>query len=51
MSIDPQDWEKRSECGEICGMLGCNNPPTTQCPECKTHYCDEHKVFHRHQLK
>ena len=50
MSIDPREWEKRSESGELCGMLGCNNPPTIQCPQCKTHYCDEHKVIHRHQL-
>ena len=39
MSIDPREWEKRSESGELCGMLGCNNPPTIQCAQCKTHYC------------
>ena len=51
MSIDPREWEKRSESGELCGMLGCNNPPTIQCAQCKTHYCDEHKVIHKHQLE
>ena len=50
MSIDPREWEKRSMSGEICGILGCDNPPTIQCPHCRTHYCNEHKNVHKHKL-
>jgi len=51
MSIDPREWEKRSINGEICGILGCDSPPTIQCTQCKTHYCDEHRNIHKHKLE
>jgi hypothetical protein len=51
MSIDPRQWEKRSINGEICGIHGCNNTPKMQCPQCKTHYCEEHKNIHKHKLE
>ncbi len=50
MSIDPKTWEKRSIVGEICGIIACDNPPTTQCSQCKTYYCNEHKSVHKHRL-
>lgn len=36
-------WAERSKRNEVCGILGCLENPTTQCPHCGLHYCDEHK--------
>lgn len=47
MSIDDMeeidDWKRRSELGEVCGILGCPNIPVRQCYHCQNHYCEEHK--------
>ena len=45
------DWRERSEKGEVCGILGCQNKPTIQCPRCLNWYCGEHKVIHFHEVK
>ena len=50
MSIDPKIWEERSINGELCGIIACDEPPTIQCPLCKTHYCSRHKEIHKHSL-
>jgi len=51
MSIDPREWEERSINGELCGIIGCNMPPSIQCPKCKAHYCNDHKDIHKHEIK
>ena len=35
-----QEWQARSQAGEVCGILGCRNQPTTKCEHCGNHYCD-----------
>ncbi len=51
MSIDPREWQERSINGELCGIVGCRKLPSIQCPECQTHYCNDHKDIHKHVIK
>lgn len=44
------EWKKRSECGEVCGILGCEGEPTVSCPNCGNWYCDEHSFVHFHVI-
>jgi hypothetical protein len=42
-------WKRRSEAGECCGVLDCQNAPTVKCQHgCLNHYCDEHVKIHSH---
>jgi hypothetical protein len=34
---------------EVCGMFGCEENPTSQCPDCANHYCYEHIKSHVHR--
>lgn len=36
-------WKKKSENGELCGILGCFNKPEVKCNHCDNYYCSEHK--------
>lgn len=42
------EWKKMSECGEVCGILGCENMPIVSCHYCGNWYCDEHRFVHFH---
>lgn len=42
------EWKKRSERGEVCGILGCEDRPTIHCPRCGNWYCKEHSYVHFH---
>jgi len=41
---DIEAWAARSRKGEVCGIFGCPNKPTTKCKHCFNMYCDEHKA-------
>ncbi len=41
---DIEAWAARSRKGEVCGIFGCPNMPTTKCKHCFNMYCDEHKA-------
>lgn len=47
-SIDFNEWEERSKKGQLCGVMGRSNEPTTRCPKCLKHYCYEHLQGHGH---
>ncbi len=38
-----EEWKKRSEYGEVCGILGCDDKPVVSCPHCGNWYCEGHK--------
>ena len=44
------EWSERSKRGEVCGMVGCQNTPTTQCPTCYRHYCYDDVQNHFHAI-
>jgi hypothetical protein len=44
------EWIKRSQKGELCGVLGCMHPPTSQCSKCMNHYCSGHLDLHVHKV-
>lgn len=46
--ITGDQWVEKSQRGELWGVIGCMNPPTTQCPKCKNHYCNDHLGTHMH---
>ncbi len=33
------EWSDKSKKGELCGVLGCGEKPTTMCAICFRHYC------------
>ena len=45
------DWKRRSELGEVCGIYGCEQKPNLNCPRCGNYYCDEHVIIHFHERK
>jgi hypothetical protein len=45
-----EEWGEKSKRGEVCNILGCKDPPTTQCPSCHLHYCYQHMQNHGHIL-
>lgn len=45
------DWKRRSEAGEVCGIVGCEPPKKTLvlCSMgCLNHYCPDHLAIHAH---
>jgi hypothetical protein len=48
--ITGDEWISKSQKGELCGILGCMHPPTSQCPKCKNHYCYGHLDLHMHKV-
>lgn len=40
--IEVEEWKKKSENGEVCGILGCESKPTVSCPHCGNWYCEDH---------
>lgn len=40
---DVEMWAAKSRKGEVCGIFGCPNKPTTKCEHCGNMYCEEHK--------
>jgi hypothetical protein len=48
LGIQIEEWKKRSESGEVCGIFGCEDKPTVHCPRCGNWYCKEHSFVHFH---
>jgi hypothetical protein len=48
--ITEGEWISKSQKGELCGVLGCMHPPTSQCPKCKNYYCYGHLDLHMHKV-
>lgn len=46
--IQIEEWKKRSENGDGCGMLGCEDKPEVYCNRCGNWYCKEHSLVHFH---
>ena len=44
--INWQEWSNRSINGEVCGMMGCEEDPTSKCTHCNHFYCYEHIKIH-----
>jgi hypothetical protein len=44
------EWISKSKKGELCGVLGCMHPPTSECPKCWNHYCSGHLDLHVHKV-
>jgi hypothetical protein len=44
------EWKEMSEGGELCGISGCMEKPTSRCPKCSNHYCYEHLRNHMHPM-
>lgn len=43
-----EEWKKKSERCEVCGIFGCRGIPTVNCPHCGNWYCKEHSFVHFH---
>ena len=41
-------WQSLSKDGKVCGMFGCEDAPTNQCPICNSYYCYDHIKIHFH---
>lgn len=50
INIQAEEWQKRCERGEVCGVFGCENTPTMDCPRCSEVYCSEHSFIHIHTV-
>ena len=48
--ITEDEWIIKSQKGELCGVIGCMHPPTSQCPKCRNHYCYGHLDLHVHRV-
>lgn len=48
--IELREWRRRSECGQVCGIFGCQDTPTISCPNCGNWYCKEHSMVHFHAV-
>jgi predicted nucleic acid binding AN1-type Zn finger protein len=48
--ISENEWTDKSKRVEVCGMFGCQENPTSQCPDCANHYCYEHIKSHVHRI-
>jgi hypothetical protein len=48
--ITGEEWIRKSQRGEVCGIVACKNKPTSQCPKCGNHYCYEHLDLHLHKV-
>ena len=48
--ITENEWISKSRNGDLCGVLGCMHPPTSQCPKCMNHYCSGHLDLHVHKV-
>ncbi len=48
--IQVAEWKKRSECGNVCEIFGCEGEPTMSCPRCGDWYCSEHSSIHFHTV-
>lgn len=44
------EWKKKSELGEVCGILNCEEKPTVHCPRCGNWYCGDHSIVHFHVI-
>ena len=42
------EWKRRSENGEVCGILGCEDKPAIHCQNCGNWYCKDHSTIHFH---
>ena len=47
--ISGNEQTDKSKRVEVCGMFGCEENPTSQCPDCANHYCYEHIKSHVHR--
>ena len=47
--ISGNEQTDKSKRVEVCGMFGCEENPTSQCPDCAKHYCYEHIKSHVHR--
>ena len=45
MKITSEEWKKKSENGDVCGILGCDDKPIVQCTLWKNWYCEGHKFM------
>lgn len=48
ISTKIEEWKKRSENCDVCGIFGCEDIPTIHCPHCGNWYCKEHSRVHFH---
>jgi hypothetical protein len=46
--ISGNEWKEMSERGEVCGILGCQEKPSSKCSKCSDIYCYEHIHTHYH---
>lgn len=44
------EWKQRSECGDVCGIFGCEDKPTIHCHHCGNWYCNDHSLIHFHAV-
>jgi len=49
MTVD--QWAEASRQKQLCGILGCLNPPSVRCPHCGNWYCAEHAEMVYHSRK
>lgn len=50
LGIQVVEWKKRSESGDVCGILGCDDTPKVHCHRCGNWYCEEHSHIHFHSV-
>jgi hypothetical protein len=48
MTFTLDEWSDKSKKGEVCGVLGCRQKPTTRCAKCSRHYCYQDLQNHKH---
>jgi hypothetical protein len=46
--LSEPEWSDKSRRGEVCGLIGCRDKPTTRCDICSRHYCYRDLRNHRH---
>lgn len=42
LCLQIEEWNKKSKRGDVCGIFGCEDKPTTYCYHCGNWYCDVH---------
>jgi hypothetical protein len=45
-----EEWEQKSQRGEVCGVGGCYQKPTSQCATCLRYYCYQDIQNHVHRV-
>jgi hypothetical protein len=46
LDLQIDEWKKKSELGDVCGILDCEDKPTVYCTHCGNWYCEIYSFIH-----